>query len=82
MVGINLAFARSFLCLVLFSFDGRDGLALRAVDEYACTVLVDEAYTPTDNPIFDMTLSVMRSIKNSSTNFSAALNSSEIHARG
>jgi hypothetical protein len=79
MVGINLAFARSSLCLVHFSSDGRDGLALRAVDGEAGSPLVDDACTPVD---IDMTLSVMRSIITSSTACSAALNSSDIHARG
>jgi hypothetical protein len=79
MDGINFALARSYLCLVLFSIVGRDGPDPRVVDGKSCTVLVDEASTPVD---IDMTLSVMRSIKNSSKTFSAALNLSDIHARG
>jgi hypothetical protein len=76
IVRINLAFARSSLCLVHFSSDGRDGPAPRAVDEDACTVLVDEACTPTDNPLSDMTLSVIRSRSTSVTDSSTALSSS------
>jgi hypothetical protein len=79
MVGISFAFAVSSLCLVLFYVDGWDNLALRVVHREACTILVDEACMPID---IDMTLSIMRSIKTSSTTFSAALKSSDIHARG
>jgi hypothetical protein len=79
IVRINLAFAKSSLCLVHFSSDGRDGLDLRAVDGEACILLVDEACIPVD---IDMTLSVIRSIRTSSTTLSAALNSSDIHTQG
>jgi hypothetical protein len=79
MVEINIAFTRSSLCLVHFSSDGRDGPAPRAVDGEAGIPLVDDACTPMD---IDMTLSVMRSIKTSSTIFSAVLNSFDIHTRG
>ena len=80
MVGINLAFTRSSLCLVLFSSDGQDGLD-RVVDEEVGSPLMDDACTPMDNPLSDMTLLVIRSIKTSSTTFSAALNSFDIHTR-
>ena len=79
MVGINLEFARSSLFLVFFSSNGWDGLALRAVDREAGSPLVNNACTLVD---IDMTLSVMRSIKTSSTAFSIALNSYDIHTRG
>jgi hypothetical protein len=79
MVGRNLAFYRSPLCLVLFSSEGQDGLAPRVVDREVGIPLVDDPCTPVD---IDMTLSVMRSIKNYSIAFSAVLNSSNIHARG
>jgi hypothetical protein len=65
-------FARSSLCLVLFSTDGQDGPDPRAVDGEACIPLVDDACTPID---IDMTLSVMRSIRTSSKTLSVALNS-------
>jgi hypothetical protein len=78
MVKINLAFTRSSLCLVRFSLDGRDGSAPRAVDREVGIPLVDDACTPVD---IDMTMSVMRSIRNPSTSCSAALNSSDIHAQ-
>jgi hypothetical protein len=79
IVGINLAFARSSLCLVHFSYDGRDGLSPQAVDGEVGSPLIDDAYTPID---IDMTLSVMRSIITSSTTLSTTLNSSGIHTRG
>jgi hypothetical protein len=80
MLRINLAFARSSLCLVHFSSDGRDGLA-RAVDGEAGSPLVDDACTPVDNPLSDMTLSVIRSRSTSVTDSSTALSSSDIRAR-
>jgi hypothetical protein len=79
MVGINFSFVRSSLCLVLFSVDGRNGLALQVVNGEACIVLVNEYCIPID---IDMTLLVMRLIKNSLTTFYVALNLSNIHARG
>jgi hypothetical protein len=79
MVGINLALTRSSLCLVCFSSDGQDGPTPRVVDGEARSPLIDDACTLVD---INMTLSVMRSIKNSSTIFSAVLNSSDIHTRG
>jgi hypothetical protein len=77
MVGIIFAFARSSLCLVLFSTDGRDDLAPRVVDGEACSPLIDDACIPID---IDITHLVMRSMRTSLTNFSAVLNSSDIHA--
>ena len=79
ILGINLEFSRSSLCLVLFSYDGRDGPVSRAVDGEAGSPLIDDSCTPVD---IDMTLLVMRLIKTSSTTFSTALNSSNIHTRG
>jgi hypothetical protein len=80
IVKINLEFTRSSLCLVLFSSDGRDGSAPRVVDEDACTILVDEACTPTYNPLSDVTLLVIKSRSNSVTDSSTALSSSDICA--
>jgi hypothetical protein len=78
ILGINLAFMRSSLCLVHFSSDGRDGLA-RVVDGEVGSPLMDDVCIPLD---INMTLSVIRSIKTSSKTLFAALNSSDIHARG
>jgi hypothetical protein len=72
MFEINLVFSISSLFLVHFSLDGRDGPALPAVDEEVGSPLVDDACTPVD---IDKTLSVMRSIKTSSTTLSTTLNS-------
>jgi hypothetical protein len=79
MVGINLSFARSSLCLVRFLSDGQDGLAPQAVDGEASSPLINDACTPVD---IDMTLLVMSSIKTYSKTFSTTLNSSDIHTRG
>jgi hypothetical protein len=79
ILGINLAFARSSLCLVCFSSDGWDGPAPQAVDEEASSPLVDDACTLVD---IDMTLSIMRLIRTSSTTFSVALNLFDIHTWG
>jgi len=80
MCGIGLAFAMSSVFLVYFSSIGHDGM-VRAMEGEACTPLVDEAWTPIDNPHSELTLLVIKSIKTSSTNFSAALSSSNIQAR-
>jgi hypothetical protein len=82
MVEISFAFARSSLCFVLFSVTTQDGLDPRAIDEEACTPLVDEPCTPTDITLSYMTLSVMRSMSTSFTDSSTALSSSDIHACG
>jgi hypothetical protein len=79
MIEINFAFARSSLCLARFSYDGRDGLAPRVVDGEAGSPLIDDACTPVD---IDMILSVMKSIRTSSTSFYAVLNSSDIRTQG
>jgi hypothetical protein len=42
----------------------------RAVEGEAWSPLIDDAWTPVDNPHSDMTLSVIKSIKTSSTTFS------------
>ena len=82
MVGINFAFSRSSLCLVLFSTDGQDGLVLRLVDKEACTPLFDDACTPTDITLSDMTLSFMRLMSTSLIDSLSALSSLEIHSHG
>jgi hypothetical protein len=80
MLGINLAFMRSSLCLVCFSFAGRDGLA-RAVDGEVDSPLVDDACRLVDNPLSDMTLSVIKSRSTYVTNSSTAVSSSVIRTR-
>jgi hypothetical protein len=71
--------AKSFLSLDHLSEGGRDGPA-RAVEGEAGNAPEDDACTPVDTPHSDMTLSVIKSIKTSSTTFSAALSSSDIQA--
>jgi hypothetical protein len=80
MLGIILAFTRSSLCLVFFSSTGRDGLA-RAVDGEAGSPLIDNACSPVDTPLSDMTLSVIKSRRTSVTDSSTAVSSSDIRAR-
>jgi hypothetical protein len=79
MHGISLEFAMSSLCLVRFSLVGRDG-PMRAVEGEAWGPLIDDAWIPVDNPHSDMALSFIKSIKTSSTTFSATLKSSDIQA--
>jgi hypothetical protein len=66
------------MCLVHFSANGRDDPVMRAVDGEACSPLVDDACIPAD---IDIALSVMRSMRTSSTIFFVALNSFDIHAQ-
>jgi hypothetical protein len=80
MLGINLAFTRSSLCLVRFSFYGRYGPS-RAVNGEARSPLVDDACTPVDNPLSDMTLSIISSRSNYVTDSLTALSSSDICTR-
>jgi hypothetical protein len=80
MCGISLAFAMSSIFLVFFSSVDRDGLA-QAVEGEAWSPLIDDAWTPIDNPLSYMTLSVIKSIKTSSTTFSTVLSSSDIQAQ-
>jgi hypothetical protein len=79
MLEINLAFVRSSLCLVHFSSVGQDGLA-RTVDREVDSPLVDDACTPVDNPLSDMTLSVLKLRSTYFNDSSTALSSSDIHA--
>ena len=81
MCGISLTFLMSSMCLVRFSSVGQDGLA-RAVEAEAWSPLIDDAWTHVGNPLSNMTLSVIKSIKTSSTNFSVALNTSDIRTQG
>jgi hypothetical protein len=75
----STSFARSSLCLVLFSDDGQDGPTLRAVNGEGFIILIDEACTPA---YIDINISVMRSMRTSLKTSFAVMNSSDIHARG
>jgi len=79
MLEIRLAFTRSSLCLVLFSSVGQDGLT-RVVDGEADNPLIDNACTPLDNPLYDMTLSVIRLRSTYVTDSSTKLSSWDIRA--
>jgi hypothetical protein len=76
MDGISFAFAKSSRCFVRFSVVAQDGPDPRAVDEDACTPLVDEAWM-----LVDITFSSMRSIRISSMDFFVVLISSDMHTR-
>jgi hypothetical protein len=80
MIEISLEFVRSSLCLVHFSSAGRDGLA-QVVDGEADSPLIDDACTPVDNPLSDMTLSVIKSRSTFITDSSTVLSSSNICAQ-
>jgi hypothetical protein len=80
ILGINLGFARSSLCLVRFSSTRQDGSA-RAVDGEADSPLVEYSCTPVDTPLSDMTLSVIKSRRTYVTDSSTAVSSSDIHTR-
>jgi hypothetical protein len=80
MLRINLAFTRLSLFLVCFSSVGHDGLA-QVVDGEADSPLVDDSCRPVDNPLSDMTLSVIKSRSTSVTDSSTAVSSSDIRAQ-
>jgi len=81
ILGIIFIVVKSFSRLDRLSEGGRDG-PTRAVEGEDGSAPEDDACTPVDNPISDMTLSIIKLIKNSSTNFSIALNTSNIHTQG
>jgi hypothetical protein len=56
---------RYHLCAWFFLIGLVRDVPARAVDGEAWTPLVDDAWTPVDNPLSDMTLSVIKSIKTS-----------------
>ena len=64
----------------LFAAPAQDVLA-RAVDEEACTPLVDDACKPIDNPLSNMTLSALRLASTSLIDSSAVLNALDIYAQ-
>jgi hypothetical protein len=68
------------MCLVHFSSDDQDG-PTRVVDREFGSPLMDDVGTPMDNPLSDMTLSVIRSRSTYVTNYLTALSSSFIRAR-
>jgi hypothetical protein len=72
---------KSFTSLDHLSEGGRYGLA-RAVEGEAVSALVDDSCTLVDTPLLDMTLSIIKSIRTSSTTLSVALNASNIRTRG
>jgi hypothetical protein len=79
ILGIIFTVAKSFLSLDRLSKGSQDGPA-RAVEGEAGNAPEDDACTPVDTPRFNMTLSVIKSIRTSSTIFLAALSSSDIQA--
>jgi hypothetical protein len=68
------------MCLVHFSFSCQDGPA-QALDGEFGSPLVDDACTPIDNPLSDMTLSVINLRSTSVTNSLTTLSSSDICTR-
>ena len=79
ILGIIFTVAKLFLSLDRLSEGSRDGPA-RAVEGEVGNNPEDKACTPVDIPRSDMTLSVINSIKTSSTIFAVALSSSDIQA--
>ena len=79
ILGIIFTVAKSFLSLDCLSEGSQDGPA-RAMEGEAGNAPEDDVCTPIDIPHSDMTLSVIMSIRTSSTIFLAALSSSDIHA--
>jgi hypothetical protein len=77
MLGIIFTVAKSFPSSDHLSEGGWDGPS-RAVEGEAGSAPEDDACTPIDILHFDMTLLVIKSIRTSSTIFSAALSSSDI----
>jgi hypothetical protein len=72
MLGISLEFMILSMFFIHFSSSGRDGPA-QAMDEEACSSLVDDACTPVDTPLSNMTLYVIKSRRTSFTNSSTAV---------
>jgi hypothetical protein len=77
VLGIIFIVAKSFPILDRLSEGGRDGPSW-AVEGEASSAPKDDACTPVDILHSDMTLSVIKSIRTSSTIFSAALSSFDI----
>jgi hypothetical protein len=81
MDGTNFALVMSSLCLVLLFALARD-VPTQAVDGKACVPLVDDAYKPIENPLYDMNCLVLRLASTSLTNSSTVLSLSNIYAQG
>jgi hypothetical protein len=79
ILGIILIVAKSFPSLDHLFEGSWDGLA-RAVEGEARNAPEDDACTPVDIPLSHMNLSFIKSIRTSSTIFSATLSSSDIQA--
>jgi hypothetical protein len=79
ILGIIFIVVKSFSSLDHLSEGNQDGLA-RAVEGEDGNAPKDDACTPIDIPHSDMTLSIIKSIRTSSTIFSATLSSSNIQA--
>jgi hypothetical protein len=77
MLGIIFTVVKSFPSLDHLSEGDRDGPA-QAVEGEASSMPEDDACTPVDIPHSDMTLSSIKSIRTSSTIFSAVLSSFDI----
>jgi hypothetical protein len=80
MDGTNFALAMSSLRLVILSASARD-VPSQAVDREACTPLIDEAWTPVDILLSDMTLSVIKSRRTYVMDSSSVVSSSDIRTR-
>jgi hypothetical protein len=76
----NFTLAMSSLCLVILSVPARD-VPSQVVDGEACTPLIDDAWTPMEILLSDMTLSVIKSRRTSVTDSSSAVSSSDIRTR-
>jgi hypothetical protein len=81
MLGIIFTVAKSFTSLDHLSEGGRYGFAPTVEGEDG-SALVDDSCTLVDTPLSNMTLSIIKSIRTSSTTLSVALNASNIRTRG
>jgi hypothetical protein len=80
MDGTNFTLAMFSLCLVLLFALARD-VPSRAIEGEAYTPPIDDAWTPVDNLLSDMTLSVIKSIRTNVIDYSSFVSSSDIHTR-
>jgi hypothetical protein len=78
MFGIDLTFARSSLCFILISVTILEVPSPREVDGEYWTPHVDDACTPADILLSDMTFSVLRSMSTSFADSSSVVRSSDI----
>jgi hypothetical protein len=80
MDGTNFTLAMSSLCLVLLYAPARD-VPTQEVDGVAFTPPVDDAWTLVDILLSNMALSVIKLRRNSMTDSSSAVSSSDIRTR-